>query len=215
MYLIAQRFGICLEELIAANPQVKDPNLIYPGQVLCIPRAKPVPDKGPCPLGFSYTVKPGDTLHSIASMFGVSVEQLLAANPQIKDPHCISPGQQICIPVKVPKKHHCHCFCLHPTHHCTAGMGMGMYNADNRELMVFTRGLPAPEHFGMDRMVMMAGCDNWDEFETAEMRPVTPEIMTCHHRMHFSSNDPVILIAPVRRFPLAFGPVLLVAVVRF
>ena len=38
MALIAQRLGIDVAALIAANPQVADPNLIYPGQVLNVPR---------------------------------------------------------------------------------------------------------------------------------------------------------------------------------
>jgi len=37
MFLIAQRNGITLQALIAANPQVVDPNKIYPGQKLRIP----------------------------------------------------------------------------------------------------------------------------------------------------------------------------------
>ncbi len=37
MGLIARRVGVKLADLIAANPQVKNPNLIYPGQVLNLP----------------------------------------------------------------------------------------------------------------------------------------------------------------------------------
>lgn len=37
MGLIAQRTGVKLADLIAANPQVTNPNLIYPGQVLNLP----------------------------------------------------------------------------------------------------------------------------------------------------------------------------------
>jgi len=37
MYLIAQRLGIPLQDLINANPHITNPNLIYPGDVLCIP----------------------------------------------------------------------------------------------------------------------------------------------------------------------------------
>ncbi len=37
MALIAQRTGVKLADLIAANPQVTDPNLIYPDQVLNLP----------------------------------------------------------------------------------------------------------------------------------------------------------------------------------
>ncbi len=37
MIAIAQRFNVSLEALIGANPQVVNPNLIHPGDVLCIP----------------------------------------------------------------------------------------------------------------------------------------------------------------------------------
>jgi spore coat assembly protein SafA len=39
---IAEKFGVSLSALEAANPQVSDPNLILPGQVLTIPGANPV-----------------------------------------------------------------------------------------------------------------------------------------------------------------------------
>jgi len=48
MYLIAKRFGVALQDLIAANPQIKDPNLIYPGQVVNVPVA-PAPPPAPHP----------------------------------------------------------------------------------------------------------------------------------------------------------------------
>ncbi|MGE5396830.1 MAG: LysM peptidoglycan-binding domain-containing protein, partial [Chitinophagales bacterium] len=37
MYLIAQRYGIPLMALINANLHITNPNLIYPGDVLCVP----------------------------------------------------------------------------------------------------------------------------------------------------------------------------------
>ena len=46
MWLIAQRFGVSLQALISANPQISDPNLIFPGDVLCVP-CVPV-DVSPC-----------------------------------------------------------------------------------------------------------------------------------------------------------------------
>lgn len=218
MFLIAQRFGICLEQLIAANPQIKDPNLIYPGQVLCIPKREiePLPDGVPCPRGFIYVVKPGDTLNSIAAMFCTTVDQILAANPQIGEHQYICPGQRICIPVLPAVKPRCHCFCMHPTHHCSGAMGMGSYNMDNQELIVVARGLPNPERFGMERMVMMASDDGCDEFQTVDMMPLSHDMMMCHHRMDFNTgSDPIFLIAAARRFPFAFGPLFLVGVVRF
>lgn len=48
MWRISRSYGISLEELIKANPQVKNPDLIYPGDILEVPvtEAPPEPDKG-------------------------------------------------------------------------------------------------------------------------------------------------------------------------
>ena len=50
------------------------------------------------PTTTSYTVKSGDTLSSIAAHFGLSLADLVAANPQIHDPNLIQVGEQIAIP---------------------------------------------------------------------------------------------------------------------
>lgn len=94
MFLIARRFNVNLQLLISANPQVSNPNLIYPGQILCIPINVPA-----CPNGFIYTVRPGDTMYLIAMRFNISLPSLIAANPQIMNPALIFPGQNLCIPV--------------------------------------------------------------------------------------------------------------------
>lgn len=48
--------------------------------------------------GGSRTVKRGDTLSAIAQKAGVTLKQLLAANPQIKNANEIRPGQKIKLP---------------------------------------------------------------------------------------------------------------------
>jgi LysM repeat protein len=45
-----------------------------------------------------YTVKSGDNLTKIAKEHGVSLRDLVAANPQIRNPNLIHPGQQVNIP---------------------------------------------------------------------------------------------------------------------
>jgi spore coat assembly protein SafA len=97
LFLIAKRFGVSLEALIAANPQIPDPDLIFPGQVICVP-FMPMPPVPHCP-GATYIVVQGDTLFQIAQRFGVTLEALLAVNPQITNPDLIFPGQVICLPV--------------------------------------------------------------------------------------------------------------------
>jgi hypothetical protein len=56
----------------------------------------PTPSPDPTPV--VYTIKEGDTLIAIAVANGLTIEQLRAANPDIKDPNKIIVGQQITIP---------------------------------------------------------------------------------------------------------------------
>ena len=45
-----------------------------------------------------YTVRKGDTLWGIAKRYGVSLTALISANPQIKNPNLIYPGDEVTIP---------------------------------------------------------------------------------------------------------------------
>ncbi len=88
---IAQKCGVTLNALLSANPAITNPNLIYRGQRIVIPGSDSSPVK--------YTVKPGDTLQSIADRYDVSIGLILLNNPQISDPTHLTPGQVITIPV--------------------------------------------------------------------------------------------------------------------
>lgn len=88
---IAARNGVSLSSLIAANPQISNPNLIYPGQTVHLPG-------GAAASGGNYTVRSGDTLSSIAAEHGVSLASLIAANKQIGNPNLIFPGQTVHLP---------------------------------------------------------------------------------------------------------------------
>lgn len=94
LYILSRHYGMSLSTLIQANPQITNPNIIYPGQVICIPRVK---QHKPC-TGFHYTLRPGDTMAKIGQRFGLHPKDILRANPQITDPDRIYPGQIICIP---------------------------------------------------------------------------------------------------------------------
>jgi LysM repeat protein len=91
---IASRQGVSLAALEAANPQIRDFNHIYPGQVIHLPGG----DGGKAAAGGDYTVRSGDTMSGIASSHGVSLSALLAANPQIGNPNRIYPGQVVHVP---------------------------------------------------------------------------------------------------------------------
>lgn len=87
---IAQAHGVSLSALAAANPQIRNIDLIFPNQVVKIP--------GGSGAAASHTVRSGDTLGGIAQQHGVSLAALSAANPQIRNIHLIHPGQTVHIP---------------------------------------------------------------------------------------------------------------------
>ncbi|MGE5552177.1 MAG: LysM peptidoglycan-binding domain-containing protein [Bacteroidota bacterium] len=93
---IARRFGYFIDALLAINPGI-DPNNLQIGQTICLP---PSPGAGPLPCfgGTIYVIQAGDTLFSVARRFGLTLNALLAANPQITNPNRLQVGEPVCIP---------------------------------------------------------------------------------------------------------------------
>lgn len=57
LFNIAGRFSVSLSNLIAANPQIPDPDLIFPGQMICVPTpVPPFPTVECCMLLFRINV---------------------------------------------------------------------------------------------------------------------------------------------------------------
>jgi LysM repeat protein len=102
LYAIAERFGVTVEELAELN-ELADPRQLEVGQVLRIPDTAVIsptpegttststptpsgPTKTPRPIGTpgegetTYTVQSGDNANDIALSFGITVEELAAAN---------------------------------------------------------------------------------------------------------------------------------------
>lgn len=48
--------------------------------------------------GSLHRVRPGDTLFRLSMKYGVDLDAIIAANPQISDPDKLFPGQIVCIP---------------------------------------------------------------------------------------------------------------------
>ncbi len=67
-----------------------------------VPSIAPSATPAPAPTATIYVVKSGDTMSKIAKLYGVTIEQIMKVNPQIKDPNRIAVGDQIVIPVAVP-----------------------------------------------------------------------------------------------------------------
>jgi LysM repeat protein len=62
----------------------------------------PEPTPSAAPTQQTYTIKAGDTLNKISKKFGLTVDQLLAANKQIKNPNKIAVGDVLVIPIVIP-----------------------------------------------------------------------------------------------------------------
>jgi LysM repeat protein len=81
---IAARHGVTVSDILAVNPQIKNANLIYAGQVINLPAAATY-----------HTVQSGDTMRKIATRYGTTLDALIKLNPQIKDINKIYVGQVI------------------------------------------------------------------------------------------------------------------------
>jgi LysM repeat protein len=91
---IAAKYGTTYQQLAAING-IKNPNLIYPGQVIKLTGSAPKPAAKPAakPSAQYYTVQKGDNLTKIAKKYGTTVQQIVAWNG-IKNPNLIYPGQK-------------------------------------------------------------------------------------------------------------------------
>ena len=98
---IAARLGTTVSALLAANPQIRNPNLIYAGQTLNLPGSRDSFQSAPSGSGGQYTVRPGDTLSKIGARFGVSYQAIAQANG-ISNPNLIYAGQTLTIPGRGP-----------------------------------------------------------------------------------------------------------------
>lgn len=95
LYSIARKFGVTVAQLRDANNLSSDTLSI--GQILKIPTNNDDGDENVPPSGnVTYTVQRGDTLFSIASRYGISVNELRQANNLVSD--VLSVGQILIIP---------------------------------------------------------------------------------------------------------------------
>ena len=94
---LAAYCGTTVDAIRSANPGLGW--WVYAGQVLYIPTGYAYyPANNYSSTGGTYTVRWGDTLGKIAASYGVSLNALLAANPQIWNASLIYPWQVINIP---------------------------------------------------------------------------------------------------------------------
>jgi LysM repeat protein len=87
LYSIARKFNTTVSIILKFN-QIPNPNLIYIGQNILIAESPPE--------AIIYTVRPGDTLNSIAQRYGTLVQNLITFN-YLDNPNLIYPGQELVV----------------------------------------------------------------------------------------------------------------------
>lgn len=87
LFSIAHAYNSTVGNILKFNT-IGNPNLIYVGQQIIIPLSPPE--------AIIYTVKSGDNLSKIASMFHTLVSNLIKYN-YLTPPYIIFPGQQIVV----------------------------------------------------------------------------------------------------------------------
>ena len=96
LYRLGQKYGITPQEICAANPGLSIGNF-RAGEVILIPRTQTVQqpispvqpqeeekNRTETEIRTTHKVEKGETLYSLARRYGITEEELLAANPEIK-----------------------------------------------------------------------------------------------------------------------------------
>ena len=92
--VIAEKYGISLDELVGAN-RIANPNLVSPGTELVIPGLTAAALEAANQI--IHIVAAGESLGSIATQYGVSVDAIIEAN-RITNPNVIRVGDRLIIP---------------------------------------------------------------------------------------------------------------------
>ncbi|GAC41368.1 LysM peptidoglycan-binding domain-containing protein [Paenibacillus popilliae] len=96
LYSISQKYDVPLEKLLKMNPQLQDPNKIDVGMKIKVPSSSH-PQTGH-EIVHKHVVKEGDTLWKLSKAWGVPLQEMIEANPQLKNPNVLVVGQVVNIP---------------------------------------------------------------------------------------------------------------------
>ncbi|MCB9071809.1 MAG: LysM peptidoglycan-binding domain-containing protein [Prevotellaceae bacterium] len=96
LYAISRKFGVSQADLHACNKGLQSGLTI--GQIILVPVVGPVVKENPTGTFITHEVLPKQTLYSLSRQYGVSVDELIANNPEAASGLTI--GMQLKIPVK-------------------------------------------------------------------------------------------------------------------
>ena len=95
LYAISRKFGVSQADLHACNKGLESGLTI--GQIILVPVVGPVAKDNPAGSFVTHEVLPKQTLYSLSRQYGVSVDELIANNPESKSG--LTVGMLLKIPV--------------------------------------------------------------------------------------------------------------------
>ncbi|MGG1555743.1 LysM peptidoglycan-binding domain-containing protein [Paenibacillus ferrarius] len=104
LYELANKYGTTLEQIIALNPQIADPNVIDVGMKVKIPSGHKKPEPAASDYVYKHVVQQGDTLWKLGKAWDVPLAAMIQANSHLKNPNVLMTGDI----VYVPKAHQGH-----------------------------------------------------------------------------------------------------------
>lgn len=99
LYAISRKFGVSQADLHACNKGLESGLTI--GQIILVPVVGPVAKDNAAGSFVTHEVLPKQTLYSLSRQYGVSVDELIANNPESKSG--LTVGMLLKIPVKTPQ----------------------------------------------------------------------------------------------------------------
>lgn len=97
LFELSKKYNVPLQKLIEANPQLVNPDQLSIGDKVKIP-AVAVPIGGETGNVYKHVVKQGDTLYKLSKAWGLPLQALIDANPQLNDPNKLKIGEIVNIP---------------------------------------------------------------------------------------------------------------------
>ncbi|MDF2651933.1 MAG: hypothetical protein K0Q73_7738 [Paenibacillus sp.] len=102
LYELAKKYQTTLDQVIALNPQIEQPDHLDVGMKVKIP-SKPKPVDPPASdYVYKHVVEQGDSLWKLGKAWDVPLQEMIKANPHLKNPNVLMTGEI----VYVPKMHH-------------------------------------------------------------------------------------------------------------
>ncbi|MGG3283935.1 LysM peptidoglycan-binding domain-containing protein [Paenibacillus solani] len=98
LYELSKKYNVPLTKLIDANPQLVDPNQLDVGAKIKVPTEPVLVPGGGQPIIHKHSVKQGDSLWKLSKAWGVTLKEIIDANPQLKNPNALLVGEVVNIP---------------------------------------------------------------------------------------------------------------------